>query len=236
MKSKGGEFAGNCISHPPNLHQTRTTSLPSADSSETMPKGCEPVCASMCYSVAMGHSPQPQEKALEANCIPASLFHFHLLPLQVCCLGTASLRLEIVSLVTGEKHCSLLCPYPWASRPAVTNCQEQALVYSMGKVCKSSSSLFACIHTLKINAESFSMVFCLLQSLPMPLRYRQLMDNQNYFVFFSNTGNWNFRASKSTDPRLYPATKRTISSARCNPICEQALGANRTHGMFHSCL
>lgn len=106
----------------------------------------------------------------------------------------------------------------------------------MGKVCKSSSELLACIHTLKINAESFSMLFCLLRSLLMPLRYRQLMDNQNYFGFFSDTGNWNFRASKSTDPRLYPSTKRTISSARCNPICEQALGANRTRGMLHSCL
>lgn len=51
---------------------------------------------------------------------PASIFH--LLPLQICCLGTASVRLQMVTLVTGGKRCSLSYWYPKASRPAVTDC------------------------------------------------------------------------------------------------------------------
>lgn len=124
MKSKGRQFAGSCSSNPPNLHQRRTTLLPSADRGETMPKDCEPVRASVCYSGTMGHSPQPQDKALGANCAsaPHPRFLFHLLPLQICCLGTASARLQMVSLVTGGKHCSLSYWYPKASRPAVIDC------------------------------------------------------------------------------------------------------------------
>lgn len=84
---------------------------------------------------------------------------------------------------------------------------------------------------------NFLMLLCLLQSLPIPLRWKQTAGNQNYCgVCFPDTGNWNFRTSKSTHPSFYPSTKRTISSARCNPVCGQAPGASWTHGTFHSCL
>lgn len=132
---------------------------------------------------------------------------------------------------------SLLCPYPEGSQACpnpVLNHKEQDLVYSVGKVCKPSSDhqIFSCSES-----ECRIIFQCLLQSLPMPLRWKQTTDNQNYCgICFPDTGNWNFRTSKSTDPRLYPSTKRTISSARCNPICGQAPGASRTHGTFHSCL
>lgn len=161
MKSKGREFAGNCSSNPPNLHERRTTSLPSAGTSQTMPKDCKPVCASMC-SIAMGQVTAYSLKIRYwEQTVPASLFHFHLFSLQVCFLGTAFVRVEVVSLVTGEKHCSLLCPYLRASRPEYFT-EKQALVYSTGKGCESSSDLLKLIHTLKINAESFLILLCAL--------------------------------------------------------------------------
>lgn len=84
---------------------------------------------------------------------------------------------------------------------------------------------------------NFLVSLCLLQSLPIPLRWKQTRDNLNCCgVCFPDTGNWNFRTSKSTDPRSHPSTKRTTSSARCNPICGQAPGASRTHGTFPCCL